>query len=384
MKVWFYGVAQAFQERVDIHSFDYIAGASAGALTAAALLVGGDFNRVVEYTYEVAEEARSSPLGPFRLRRYIEGALEEGLPEDCVERLNGKLVVSVTELGSWKNHLVSEFESRDEVKFYLHASSLIPLLGGLPIRNRRGVFFDGGATQMLPNATLTVSVFGPANLTPSKRIPIRWALYPPTVRELKQIFALGRRDGHRFIDRCTTPRFVAERNLMRSASMPVFSARLHDELERIVVEPSSKKQAKLIASGALEQSPPQAQRFVFLYQGVLACFDVLLLVVSAVWLAPLIWLSSMLTNAVALWRHLASTIVLTVAHYVTLARSATIDARRKRHWQLTKAKSTALLSARTMLGLVPVLGYVASRRSEQYLEESSSLYRYIRSSMFPI
>lgn len=66
----------------------------------------------------VAKEARRHTLGVFHptfsLQRTVRSLLEK-LPADAHLRASGKLCVSLTRLPDWKNVLVSQFESREDL-----------------------------------------------------------------------------------------------------------------------------------------------------------------------------------------------------------------------------------------------------------------------------
>lgn len=68
---------------------------------------------------KVIRDARKKTLGPFSPSFDVQALLREGLekflPEDAHKRVSGKLRVSLTRVRDLKNHIVTDFESREEL-----------------------------------------------------------------------------------------------------------------------------------------------------------------------------------------------------------------------------------------------------------------------------
>ena len=68
---------------------------------------------------KVIRDARKKTLGPFSPSFDVQALLREGLekflPEDAHKHVSGKLRVSLTRVRDLKNHIVTDFESREEL-----------------------------------------------------------------------------------------------------------------------------------------------------------------------------------------------------------------------------------------------------------------------------
>lgn len=81
------GVAICINEHRHLLKIEKIGGASAGALTGAHLLCGGEFGEVILELFEVATKARSGWLGPFSPSFNIVEHLRDG-KEDVIWACN--------------------------------------------------------------------------------------------------------------------------------------------------------------------------------------------------------------------------------------------------------------------------------------------------------
>ena len=94
-------------------------GASAGAFAATALALDLDLTDSTEFVLRIAKRAHSLTLGPlhpsFKLVETIRKTFERILPENAHELASGRLHISLTRLSDWKNVIVSEFHSKEEL-----------------------------------------------------------------------------------------------------------------------------------------------------------------------------------------------------------------------------------------------------------------------------
>lgn len=102
-----------------LKSVTAFAGASAGSLVATMLATSSPLNKCTDFVYELTEEARSHPLGPFNPQFDLVGSLRKGLelhlPSNSHRIASGRLYISVTSLKGRKNVIISEFESKEEL-----------------------------------------------------------------------------------------------------------------------------------------------------------------------------------------------------------------------------------------------------------------------------
>uniref|UniRef100_A0A8D2J822 Patatin like phospholipase domain containing 4 n=1 Tax=Varanus komodoensis TaxID=61221 RepID=A0A8D2J822_VARKO len=95
---------------------------------------------------------------------FKQGCIDLILPSNAHEIAENRLFVSVTSTKNGKNHLLSNFASREDLVKALLASSFIPLYAGFSAVDYKGQkWVDGGLTNGLPilpcGRTVTVSPF---------------------------------------------------------------------------------------------------------------------------------------------------------------------------------------------------------------------------------
>ncbi|KAM5248181.1 patatin-like phospholipase domain-containing protein 2 isoform 1-T1 [Ctenodactylus gundi] len=232
--VYHIGVASCLREHAPflVANATHIYGASAGALTATALVTGACLGEAGANIIEVSKEARKRFLGPlhpsFNLVKTIRGCLLKTLPADSHERANGRLGISLTRVSDGENVIISHFNSKDELIQANVCSTFIPVYCGLIPPSLQGVrYVDGGISDNLPlyelKNTITVSPFsGESDICPqdsstnihelrvtntSIQFNLRnlyrlsKALFPPEPMVLREMCKQGYRDGLRFLRR---------------------------------------------------------------------------------------------------------------------------------------------------------------------------------------
>ncbi|XP_041113184.1 patatin-like phospholipase domain-containing protein 2 isoform X2 [Polyodon spathula] len=208
--VYHVGVASCFQEKAPylIRDANKIYGASAGALTAAALVCGACLAQCCADVMDVAKEARKRNLGPlhptFNLVKILRNGLYNNLPENAHELATGRLCISLTRVSDGENVLVSEFSSKEEL-----------------IQR----YVDGGISNNLPQYelknTITISPFsGESDICPRDNSSnfhelrvtntsiqfslnnfyrLTRALFPPEPKILAEMCQQGYNDALRFL-----------------------------------------------------------------------------------------------------------------------------------------------------------------------------------------
>uniref|UniRef100_A0A8D2IPJ5 Patatin-like phospholipase domain-containing protein 2 n=1 Tax=Urocitellus parryii TaxID=9999 RepID=A0A8D2IPJ5_UROPR len=243
--VYHIGVASCLREHAPflVANATHIYGASAGALTATALVTGACLGEAGANIIEVSKEARKRFLGPlhpsFNLVKTIRGCLLKTLPADSHERASGRLGISLTRVSDGENVIITHFDSKDELIQANVCSTFIPVYCGLIPPSLQGVrYVDGGISDNLPlyelKNTITVSPFsGESDICPqdsstnihelrvtntSIQFNLRnlyrlsKALFPPEPMVLREMCKQGYRDGLRFLRRnalleaCVEPR----------------------------------------------------------------------------------------------------------------------------------------------------------------------------------
>eukprot|EP00545_Synedropsis_sp_CCMP1620_P001304 CAMPEP_0119004520 /NCGR_PEP_ID=MMETSP1176-20130426/1190_1 /TAXON_ID=265551 /ORGANISM="Synedropsis recta cf, Strain CCMP1620" /LENGTH=299 /DNA_ID=CAMNT_0006956233 /DNA_START=75 /DNA_END=974 /DNA_ORIENTATION=- len=160
---WQAGVVSYLREQ-DRYNLDNVrlGGASAGALTATLTAANVDFYEATESALLLAKDAgvwdRSGGLqgiwGPM-----IENWLDELLPDDVLERVNGRLSLLVTEIPSFSKTRVDTFQSRKDLIDCNMASVHLPwfLDGKLTARFREAEHIDGSFFSQVSDYGVTTN-----------------------------------------------------------------------------------------------------------------------------------------------------------------------------------------------------------------------------------
>ncbi|GAA6087127.1 patatin-like phospholipase domain-containing protein 2 [Tachysurus ichikawai] len=176
--IYHIGVASCLQQQAPFltDNAQNIYGASAGALTATALVSGACLGEAGARIIDVAKEARKRFLGPmhpaFNLVKIMREMMSRVLPHDAYVKATGRLGISLTRVTDGENVLLSQFNSNDELIQACVCSAFIPVYCGLIPPSLQGVrYVDGGITNNLPQYelknTITVSPFsGESDICP--------------------------------------------------------------------------------------------------------------------------------------------------------------------------------------------------------------------------
>eukprot|EP00941_MAST-03F_sp_MAST-3F-sp1_P005597 g5597.t1 len=140
-----------------------VAGASGGALVAAAALCNISDEQQLEVTKKLAHHCRTQGTW-LRLLQPLQDAIEETLPHDCVEKVSNRLTVAVTRLSPKFQStpaLISTFRSRNELSSALIASCYIPFYVDVKpyysgYSNWKTV--DGGLVTLIPHVDKYIKV----------------------------------------------------------------------------------------------------------------------------------------------------------------------------------------------------------------------------------
>ena len=202
------------------------------AVAGCTLFFDVDLDAMVEYVCECAAEARATPGGAFRLRKYVAGAISRFANEDTPAALHGNLEVSVTQLPSLRNKRVTDFSTYEAMTTHLLATSCIVPLAGLPMWvPGSGLVLDGGLSDLqvlrgwrrsgsfnkvhegwgvppaeghaagAPKVDVCACPFfmSRAAIKPDKPIPPTWAFYPPEPERLRDLYRMGTRNTNAWI-----------------------------------------------------------------------------------------------------------------------------------------------------------------------------------------
>ncbi|XP_075693714.1 patatin-like phospholipase domain-containing protein 2 [Rhinoderma darwinii] len=230
--IYHIGVASCLKEHAPflVENARNIYGASAGALTATALVSGACLGEAGANIIDVSKEARKRFLGPlhpsFNLVKIIRNCLYKTLPDDAHEHATGRLGISLTRVSDGENVLLTQFNTKEELIQACVCSTFIPVYCGLIPPCLQGVrYVDGGISDNLPQYelknTITVSPFsGESDICPrdictnihelrvtntsiqfnlSNLYRLSKALFPPEPQVLKEMCKQGYKDALRFL-----------------------------------------------------------------------------------------------------------------------------------------------------------------------------------------
>ncbi|XP_077200373.1 patatin-like phospholipase domain-containing protein 4 isoform X4 [Paroedura picta] len=163
-----------------LNSVKAFAGASAGALIATLLLtVPENIEECVKFTHSFAEETRKQYLGAltpgYDLMTKLRGSIDSILPPNAHEIAENRLFISVTSAKNGRNHLLSNFASREDLVKALLASSFIPLYAGI--------------NAVDCNGELSIANF----------IRLHQSLFPPSQKKMESLFQDGYDDAILFL-----------------------------------------------------------------------------------------------------------------------------------------------------------------------------------------
>ncbi|CAL1595116.1 unnamed protein product [Knipowitschia caucasica] len=232
--IYHVGVASCLQEHAPflVQNARHIYGASAGALTATALVTGVCLGETGAGIIGVAKEARKRFLGPmhpsFNLVKIMRHMLHRTLPAEGHLWATGRLGISLTRVTDGENVLVSQFNTKEELVQAIVCSAYIPVYCGLIPPSLRGVrYVDGGISDNLPQYelknTITVSPFcGESDICPrdsstnihelrftntsiqftlGNLYRVSKALFPPEPKAMKAMCKQGYKDALHFLKR---------------------------------------------------------------------------------------------------------------------------------------------------------------------------------------
>ncbi|KAL3106897.1 hypothetical protein niasHT_010812 [Heterodera trifolii] len=171
------GVGAAIKEYAPHLASNRIKGSSAGAIAAAGLICDVCISQATSTILQVVTEARAGSLQAlspnFNIIGLLRTGLEQSLPPNAHILCSGRLFISATRARDYKNVIISEFDSREELIQAIICSCFIPFYCGLSAPCYRGEqYIDGGFSDNQPgkfdHGTITVSPFsGESDICPS-------------------------------------------------------------------------------------------------------------------------------------------------------------------------------------------------------------------------
>lgn len=193
--IFFYWQAGAITYLRDEAGYDFsalpLSGASAGALAATLTATNTDFEAATNLALDFCDEYSiwERPLGLFGVwGGIIEQWLDELLPEDAVQMVDGRLSLLVTPVPSFKKHRVSNFENKQDLIACNMASVHLPwFLDKKPTAKfRDSLVIDGSFLSETPKDYIH---------QPCETIVLDWQKDPVMAEKSNEIIKLVGRDG---------------------------------------------------------------------------------------------------------------------------------------------------------------------------------------------
>uniref|UniRef100_UPI00398F231D patatin-like phospholipase domain-containing protein 4 isoform X4 n=1 Tax=Pristiophorus japonicus TaxID=55135 RepID=UPI00398F231D len=156
------------------------AGASGGALVAAVLLSHPEkLEQCKEFTYRFAADVRKQRLGAltpgYDFMKQLREGMESILSADAHKKAHERLYVSITNVKTLKNCLISSFPTREDLITVLLASSFVPFYAGIKAVEYRG------------------------ELSVANMVRLNQALFPPGREKMESLYHAGFNDAVRFL-----------------------------------------------------------------------------------------------------------------------------------------------------------------------------------------
>lgn len=290
--IYHVGVASCLQEHAPflVQNARHIYGASAGALTATALVTGICLGETGASIIGVAKEARKRFLGPmhpsFNLVKIMRHIMRRMLPADSHLWATGRLGISLTRVTDGENVLVTHFNTKEELVQAIVCSAYIPVYSGIIPPSLRGVrYVDGGISDNLPQYelknTITVSPFcGESDICPrdsstnihelrftntsiqftlGNLYRVSKALFPPDPKVMKAMCKQGYKDALHFLKRngllhLNDP--FRERLVMENSEEPEEEDSDNGRNDEVLEERPDENEIAEIEAHILENLPP--------------------------------------------------------------------------------------------------------------------------------
>ncbi|XP_064423445.1 patatin-like phospholipase domain-containing protein 2 isoform X2 [Latimeria chalumnae] len=208
--IYHVGVASCLREHAPylVENAKNICGASAGALTATALVSGTCLGEAGAGVIEASKEARKRFLGPlhpsFNLVKIIRNRLYQTLPDNAHEIATGRLGISLTRVSDGENVLLSEFHSKEDLVQRYVDGGISDNLPHYELKNTITVSPFSGESDICPRDSSTnIHEFRFTNTSIQFNLRnlyrLSKALFPPEPQVLKEICKQGYLDAMDFL-----------------------------------------------------------------------------------------------------------------------------------------------------------------------------------------
>ncbi|XP_043426724.1 patatin-like phospholipase domain-containing protein 4 isoform X4 [Prionailurus bengalensis] len=190
----------------DVKAF---AGASAGSLVATVLLTAPErIEECNEFTYKFAEEIRRQSFGALTPGYDFMARLRSGmdliLPANAHELAHNRLHVSITNMKTRQNYLVSKFPSREDLIKKWVDGGLTNGLPILPVGRTVTISPFSGRLDISPQDKGQLNVYvniakQDIMLSVANLVRLNQALFPPSKRKMESLYQHGFGDTIKFL-----------------------------------------------------------------------------------------------------------------------------------------------------------------------------------------
>lgn len=196
---YFLGIACILQEYGDNFNDTAFSGSSAGCFPALVLALNLPIRQLFEeWNIPLLNEVNKSYIGSlFRWNSIVRKHTMKYLPNNANEIVNGKLLLSLTRVSTWKNELFSEWTSVEDLLDCIMASSFLPIFDTkLTQKFRNKSYIDGSITNtspihknITPNNTLIITT----NMW--RKTKTTWLWCYSDITWAKKLFEIGQKDA---------------------------------------------------------------------------------------------------------------------------------------------------------------------------------------------
>lgn len=200
LQFYMFGVAKGLQACKMDKGVRYY-GCSAGALTAAGLVLDGEFDEAIQFCKDYClPKAYSDIRGLFNLADYVQKCLDLTLLAKFHQGVEpNTLFVAATKLPLGQAERFTVFRTHEDLSTALLCSSAAFPFAPL-VKHKGSWYIDGGLSDFQPvedDNTITVSpfYFSECDIKPSRYIPLWWTFLPPKNTDtVEWLYKLGFED----------------------------------------------------------------------------------------------------------------------------------------------------------------------------------------------
>ena len=199
---YYLGIAKVLQDNFELNNVIF-GGTSGGCFPALLLVLDFDIDKVhYELNHKILEETANCWLGSlFNYNQICRKHLINYLDNESYKKAAGRLFISMTKLYPWKNEIISEWESVEDLVHCIQCSGFIPIIFEPKVWHwyRDGRYIDGGLTNNKvqihndrPHIYITTTMWREANYN--------WLWCYSDAMWAEQLYKWGKEDATEHLD----------------------------------------------------------------------------------------------------------------------------------------------------------------------------------------